>query len=57
MGCFRNLIVASGSIFSNILYCIVEWLFLIREYRHGCSNHVKTSCTFCVDYFILVFLN
>ena len=48
MGCFRNSIVVSGFIIYNILYCIVESLFLIRGCRHGWSNHVKTPCTVCV---------
>ena len=48
MGCFGNLIVVSGFVLCNILYCIAESFSLIRGRRHGWSNHVKTSCTVCV---------
>ena len=30
----------------NIFYRVVERLSLIRGYRHGWPNHVKTSCIF-----------
>ena len=48
MVCFGNPIVVSGSVFYNILCCIVESFSLIRGHRHGWPNHVKTSCTICV---------
>ena len=56
MRCFMNPVVVFGSLLCNILYCIVERLFLIRGCRHGWLNYVKISCTICVDYFIFVFL-
>ena len=57
MRCFGNPIIVSGFIICNILYCIVESVSLIRWCRHGWPNHVKTSCTVCVIFFIFVFLN
>ena len=40
----------------NIFYHIVERFSLIRGYRHGWSNHVKTSCIFVLIIFYLFVL-
>ena len=57
MGCFENPIVVYDFVLCNILYCIVQSFSLIRGRRHSLRNHVKISCTVCVDCFIFVFLN